>query len=205
VAIMLKNGVRRRAVPCEFLYSYLRLLAFALIVLSCGWPHCYQTRHDARARQLSHAFRTTLWPFKMVFTTIKRKLSRTKSESMLSHEQLEALKAEALRRETRRERRQSLTPSDENLMSKIQSSPETELPVARPRQIRFVSTPAPVRASPRTVFNDTTSGLLSLPTEILVVLQPYLRPSAEVSLRNTCSRFLHLYSTPALMCLMVLL
>lgn len=132
----------------------------------------------------------------MVLNSIKRKLSRTKSEGVLSYEQLETLKAEALRRETAREQRLSLTPSDERLMTRIQSSPEAPFS-ERPRQIRFVTTPAPVKASRRTVFNNVTSGLLSIPTEVLVILQPYLRPSSEVSLRHSCSRFLHLYSTPS--------
>ena len=132
----------------------------------------------------------------MVLNSIKRKFSRTKSESVLSYEQLQALKAEALRRETLKEQRLSLRPSDELLMSRIQSSPEVPV-LQQTRQVRFVVAPAPVKASKRTVFNDTTSGLLSMPTEILVVLQPYLRPSSEVSLRHSCSRFLHLYTTPS--------
>ena len=130
--------------------------------------------------------------------TIKRKFSRTKSESVVSYEQLEALKAEALRRETLKGRRQSLTTSDENLMSRIQSLPEADVTAAtKPRKVHFVPAPTPVRASPRVVFNKTDTGLLSLPTEILVVLQPYLRPSSEVALRHSCSRFLHLYTTPS--------
>jgi hypothetical protein len=130
--------------------------------------------------------------------TIKRKFSRTKSETVISHIRLEALKAEALRRETLRERRRSLTTSDENLMSRIQSSPETNVPTAtKARKVQFAPAAVPVRPSPRTVFNDTNTGLLSLPTEILVVLQPYLRPSSEVSLRHSCSRFLNLYTTPS--------
>lgn len=132
----------------------------------------------------------------MVLSAFKRKFSRTKSESVLSHDELETLKAEALRRETLKERALSLTLSDEELMSRVQSAPQTPF-AERPRKVRFVTAPVSPEASKRTVFNDTSAGLLSLPTEILMVLQPYLKPSSEVSLRHSCFRFLHLYTTPS--------
>lgn len=88
----------------------------------------------------------------------------------------------------------SLTPSDEQLVSKLAFTPETAIIERAPRH----QTPSVATAfSERTVFNNVESGFLSLPTEMLLFLQPYLAPSSEVALRHSCSRFFHLYTTPS--------
>ena len=113
---------------------------------------------------------------------IKRKLSRTKST--VTGDDLAVAKS----------RTQSLTPSDEQLITKLSWAPDTEL-IERPPKLQ---TPSIATArSERTVINNTDSGILSFPTEILMFLKPYLCPSAEVALRHTCSRFFHLYSLPS--------
>jgi hypothetical protein len=45
--------------------------------------------------------------------------------------------------------------------------------------------------------DNSESRLFSLPTELLLILQIYLEPCTEVSLRQSCSRFLHIYSLPS--------
>lgn len=45
--------------------------------------------------------------------------------------------------------------------------------------------------------DNSASYLLSLPAEILLLLQCNFTPCAQVSLRQSCSRFLHLYSRPS--------
>ncbi|KIW82225.1 hypothetical protein Z517_05252 [Fonsecaea pedrosoi CBS 271.37] len=124
------------------------------------------------------------------FASFRRKLSRTKSVpgpvevAEESRDQLQPWPRKAL----------SLTPSDEQLVAKLAFTPETAIIERAPRrQTPSVGT----RWSERTVFNNVESGFLSLPTELLMFLQPYLSPSSEVSLRHTCSRFFHLYSTPS--------
>ncbi|KAL6251683.1 hypothetical protein RBB50_001893 [Rhinocladiella similis] len=89
----------------------------------------------------------------------------------------------------------SLSPSDENLVSKLAFSPDTEF-IERPPRLRTPSVAA-THFSERTIFNNVESGVLSLPTELLLFLQPYLTPSSEVALRHTCSRFFHLYTLPS--------
>ncbi|KIW12848.1 hypothetical protein PV08_08035 [Exophiala spinifera] len=90
----------------------------------------------------------------------------------------------------------SLSPSDENLVSKLAFSADTEF-IERPPRLRRPSSVAGTQYSERTVFNNVESGFLSLPTELLMFLQPYLTPSSEVALRHTCSRFFHLYTLPS--------
>lgn len=86
----------------------------------------------------------------------------------------------------------SLTPSDEQLVSRLAFTEDTEF-IERPPKYQ---TPSVATAySERTIFNNVERGLLSLPTELLIFLQPYLSLSSEVALRHSCSRFLHLYST----------
>ncbi|KIY01233.1 uncharacterized protein Z520_02785 [Fonsecaea multimorphosa CBS 102226] len=125
-----------------------------------------------------------------VISRFRRKLSRTKSApgpvDILdeNHDALQPWPSKAL----------SLTPSDEQLVSKLAFTPETIIIERAPRQ----QTPSVgTRWSERTVFNNVESGFLSLPTELLMFLQPYLSPSSEVALRHTCSRFFHLYTTPS--------
>ena len=88
----------------------------------------------------------------------------------------------------------SLTPSDEQLVSKLSFTPETEF-IERAPVLKAPS--IATQFSERTIFNNVETGFLSLPTEILVFLQTYLTPSSEVSLRHSCSRFFHLYRTPS--------
>ena len=113
----------------------------------------------------------------------KRKLSRTQSVP----NDAESADVESLW-QTRTET--SLTPSDEQLVSRLAFTPETEMieraPVHRSASVN-------TKWSERTIFNDVETGFLSLPTEILSHLQRYLAPSSEVALRHSCSRFLLLY------------
>ena len=91
-----------------------------------------------------------------------------------------------------RDRALTLTPSDEQLISKLSFTPETELIERAPdHKAASVGT----KWSERTVFNNVDIGFLSLPTEILNYLQPYLTLSSEVALRHSCSRFFHLYQS----------
>ncbi len=116
----------------------------------------------------------------------KRKLSRTKSVAQLEGDSdiRPHLQARAF----------SLSPSDEQLMSKLSFAPDTEI-IERAPALKSPS--VGTRASERTVINNVESGFLALPTEILVFLQAYLSASSEVALRHSCSRFLHLYQTPS--------
>ena len=120
----------------------------------------------------------------------KRRLSRTKSVPQTTgdrnphHHETSNLRARTL----------SLSPSDEQLVSKLSFAPDTQLVERAP----VLKTPSvATRASERTVVNNVESGFLALPTEILMFLQPYLTPSSEVALRHSCSRFFHLYRTPS--------
>ncbi len=45
--------------------------------------------------------------------------------------------------------------------------------------------------------DNSTSRLFNLPTELLLQLQFHLTPCTEVSLRQSCSRFFHIYSCPS--------
>lgn len=45
--------------------------------------------------------------------------------------------------------------------------------------------------------DNSTSWLFTLPTELLFQLQFYLSPCTEVSLRQSCSRFFHIYTCPS--------
>jgi hypothetical protein len=114
----------------------------------------------------------------------KKRLSRTKSVPQAGHDdpdETSALHARTL----------SLSPSDEQLVSKLSFTPDTQIIERAP------TSSVATRASERTVFNNVETGFLALPTEILVFLQHYLAPSSEVALRHTCSRFFHLYRTPS--------
>lgn len=123
----------------------------------------------------------------------KRRLSRTKSvtevEPDLDHRERPVLASRHL----------TLTPSDENLVSKLSFAPETQFEPRRPGHHSRAVENATV--SERTVFNNVDSGILSLPTECLLHLQQYLALSSEVSLRQSCSRFYHLYRTQSFLLL----
>ncbi|KAJ9602683.1 hypothetical protein H2200_012877 [Cladophialophora chaetospira] len=125
-----------------------------------------------------------------VFDRMRRKLSRTKSvpnptdEVENGQEAVHPWKSTSL----------SLTPSDEHLVSKLAFTPETAIIERAPHHY---APSVATRSSERTVFNNVDSGFLSLPTEMLMILQPYLTLSSEVALRHTCSRFFHLYTTPS--------
>lgn len=111
----------------------------------------------------------------------KRKLSRTKS--VPSDEQL---------KESTPTHHLTLTPSVEQLVTKLSFAPDTDLAERTPRQ---KTASVGTRWSERTVWNNVESGFLALPTECLLNIQQYLVPSSEVSLRQSCSRFFHLYKT----------
>ena len=115
---------------------------------------------------------------------IKRKFSRTKSVADTDNDDLAIAKS----------RTQSLTPSDVQIITKLSFAPEVDTVERAPR----LQTPSIATGlSERTVFNNIESGILALPTEILMFLRPYLYPHTEVALRHACSRFFHLYSLPS--------
>lgn len=88
----------------------------------------------------------------------------------------------------------SLTPSDKELVTKLAIGPDQPIVERTPGH----HTPSLyTKWSERTVFNNIESGILSLPTEVLLSLQQYLSLCSEVSLRQSCSRFFHLYSSPS--------
>ena len=94
----------------------------------------------------------------------------------------------------------SLTASDEELLSKLKFTEDTNLEDKPPRKLNpslhsYVS--AATSSSQRTVFNNIDKGLLSMPTEVLQAIQQHLRPSGEVSLRHVCARFFHLFKLPS--------
>ncbi|KAK5445113.1 hypothetical protein LTS15_010204 [Exophiala xenobiotica] len=126
-----------------------------------------------------------------VFERVRRKLSRTKSAPGLVPEDDDD---EQIRIEPWPTNALSLSPSDEQLVSKLAFTSDTEF-IERPPRLRSPS--VATRFSERTIFNNVESGFLSLPTEMLIFLQPYLTPSSEVALRHSCSRFFHLYTLPS--------
>lgn len=94
----------------------------------------------------------------------------------------------------------SLTPSDEQLFSKLTFTDDTNLDDKAPRKLNpsiHSHVSAATTSSQRTVFNKIDSGILSLPTEVLLSLQEHLTLSSEVALRHSCARFLHLFKTPS--------
>jgi hypothetical protein len=78
-----------------------------------------------------------------------------------------------------------LVVDDEDLESEAKPDPETSQPLAStiPRLI--------------TRTDNSASHLFSLPTELLLQLQPYLNQCTEVSLRQSCSRFFLIYTRPS--------
>ena len=111
----------------------------------------------------------------------KRKLSRTKSVPDAEPSS-----------STAPSRHLTLTPSDEQLITKLSFAPNTDLVDRSPRQ---KCTSVNTGWSERTIFNNVEAGFLALPTECLLKIQEYLSPSSEVSLRQSCCRFYHLYKT----------
>lgn len=88
----------------------------------------------------------------------------------------------------------SLTPSDKALVTKLALGPDQPLVVrAPPHYMPSLNT----KWSKRTIFNNFETGILSLPAEVLLYLQLYLSLCSEVSLRQSCSRFFYLYSSPS--------
>lgn len=94
----------------------------------------------------------------------------------------------------------SLSRSDEELISRIKIVDNASCADSAdvPGKL-FVHDQLPpiVHNSERTVHNSTDSGMLSVPTEVLLNLQQHLTPSSEVALRQTCSRFYQLFSLPS--------
>jgi hypothetical protein len=90
--------------------------------------------------------------------------------------------------------RLSLTPSDKELVAKLAFAPDQPT-IERPP--RYQTPSLTTKWSERTVFNNTDAGFLSLPAEVLLSLQQYLSLCSEVSLRQSCSRFFNLYSSPS--------
>lgn len=128
--------------------------------------------------------RLTIMP---ILERMRRKLSRSKSVSLPSEGgnddgDQDILVGTGL----------ALSPSDEQLVAKLAFTEETNF---IPRTPTLPTPSVATGYSERTVFNNVDSGILSLPTELLMSLLPCLSLSAEVALRQTCSRFLHLYST----------
>lgn len=117
----------------------------------------------------------------------KRRLSRAKSVAV----EPEHVADESLKRTL------TLTPSDEQLFSRLTFSEDTNLETKEPRIFNPSLHSQVSGQTERTVINNVDSGILSMPTEVLLALQKYLTPSGEVSLRHACSRFFHLFSTPS--------
>lgn len=115
----------------------------------------------------------------------RRRLSRTKSVPVAGPDP-DVVPVTALRHHS------NLSPSDEQLINRLSFAPETAFSERPPRQ---KSASVGTRWSERTIFNNVDSGFLSLPTECLLTLQQYLSLSSEVSLRQSCARFYHLYKT----------
>jgi len=128
-----------------------------------------------------------------LFDRVRRKLSRTKSAPGLVPEDDDD-DDEQIRIEPWPTTALSLSPSDEQLVTKLAFTPDTEF-IERPPRLKTPS--VATRFSERTIFNNVESGFLALPTELLIFLQPYLTPSSEVALRHSCSRFFHLYTLPS--------
>lgn len=115
---------------------------------------------------------------------IRRRISRTKSIAVEADYSVDP----SLKRTF------SLTPSDEQLITRLKFPDNTNLDDKPPRKLNPSATTA---ASQRTVVNQVDSGILSLPTEVLLALQEYLKPSSEVALRHSCARFFHLFKLPS--------
>lgn len=131
---------------------------------------------------------------------VRRKLSRSaKSESFVqtldpdNHgQELKRTSTHAPKQATRNLSKSSLSPSDQDLVRKLAFAPDQAMIERAPRN----QTPSlATKWSERTVFNEFHSGILSLPTEVLLYMQGYLSLCSEVSLRQSCSRFLGLYSS----------
>jgi hypothetical protein len=121
-----------------------------------------------------------------MLSKFKRRLSRTKSEPTEESGPGDRIKPLSVANQ-----HLVLSPSVEQLVNKLSFAPEV-----RPseRTSRHKSSSIGTRWSERTVFNNVESGFLALPTECLLNLQQYLSLSSEVSLRQSCSRFFHLYN-----------
>lgn len=120
----------------------------------------------------------------------KRRLSRTKSVTVEADHDVDP----------RLKKTFSLTPSDEQLFSRLTFTEDTNLDNKPPRKLNpsvHSHVSAATTSSQRTVFNNINSGILSLPTEVLLALQKHLKPSSEVALRHTCARFFHLFRLPS--------
>jgi hypothetical protein len=78
-----------------------------------------------------------------------------------------------------------LVIDDEDRESEAEPGPDTNQPPA----------PTISQLAPRP--DNSSSRLFNLPTELLLQLQPYLTPCIEVSLRQSCSRFFHVYTRPS--------
>jgi len=125
----------------------------------------------------------------MMLGRFKRKVSRAKSIPVVAED------AETARKESL-----SLTPSDENLISRLTFTEDTNLDDRPPRRLTpsiYSHVSANTSSSQRTVFNNIEAGFLSLPTEVLLTLQKYLKPSSEVALRHSCARFFNLFGMPS--------
>lgn len=91
--------------------------------------------------------------------------------------------------------------SDEQLFSRLTFAEDTNLDDKPPRKLNpsiYSHISAATGSSQRTtVTNQVDTGILSLPTEVLLALHEYLTPSSEVALRHACARFFHLFKTPS--------
>ena len=114
----------------------------------------------------------------------KRRLSRAKSAPDVEPPEQAARPTSG--------RHLTLTPSDEQLVSKLSFAPDTAHGERAPHH---KSVSIGTRWSERTVWNNVESGFLALPTECLMNIERYLSPSSEVSLRQSCSRFFYIYKT----------
>jgi hypothetical protein len=119
-----------------------------------------------------------------MISKFKRRMSRTKSAPDIEPAAAPTLPSTG--------RHLTLTPSDEQLVARLSFAPDTTLTERTPHH---KSASIGTGWSERTVWNNVDSGFLALPTECLMHVQRYLTPGSEVSLRQSCSRFFHLYKT----------
>lgn len=142
-------------------------------------------------RSIGYGRQKTL-PSATMLGRFRRRLSRTKSVGVEADHLVQV--------DSSLKKTFSLTPSDEQLFSKLTFTDDTNLDDRPPRKLNpsiHSHVSAATTSSQRTVINSVDSGILSLPTEVLLALQEHLTSSSEVALRHSCARFLHLFKTPS--------
>lgn len=120
----------------------------------------------------------------------RRRISRSKSVVVEQEDLVDPVLKQTL----------SWSLSDEQLFSKLTFTEDTNLDDKPPRKLNpsiYSHISAATGSSLRTTVNQVDTGILSLPTEVLLTLQEHLTLSSEVALRHACARFFHLFKTPS--------